>query len=202
MQTHPLKRVLLRAAFLVLTFSLAPIGGPPAAGLTSYGPITDATAPNREAESNSLVLALSSNPVYQDPSGNQSIVQPPNTNLTVNALNGVITVDNKMYPRTAQGIQNAINDALTGGTVFLPTGIYTLNPADLPIKVSKPVSIIGAGWGTVLQVPAAISATSCQSCKDVFDVQPPSDGLVMRDFLIPSAGVVRDGSTLMVERVQ
>jgi hypothetical protein len=193
MQTYLLNRAVLSGALLVLTFSVAAIGGSPAAGRTSSGQITDVTASKRKAEGNRFVLALSSNPVYQDPSGNQSVVQPPTTGLTVNALNGVITVDNNKYPRTAQGIQNAINDAQSGGSVFLPTGIYTLNPADLPIKVSKPVSIIGAGWGTVLQAPATISATSCQTCKDVFDIQPPSDGLVMRDFLIARSDVVRDG---------
>jgi hypothetical protein len=82
-------------------------------------------------------------------------------------LTSAVWVDGVAYPRTAAGIQQAINDAPLGGTVFLPTGVYTYGPSDTCITVTKPVNIQGMGTGSVIQVASSVSASN-----DIFCVSP------------------------------
>jgi hypothetical protein len=117
--------------------------------------------------------------VFQDPSGNQTVTQPPGTFLSVNqmfigavsSLNNLIYVDGVKYPHSAAGIQAAINDAPSQGTVFLPPAAYTLDAVHLPIVISKGLRIVGSGWGTLLSVAADVTS-------DVFVVQPTGGAAV------------------------
>lgn len=43
------------------------------------------------------------------------------------------------------GIQEAINNAPAGGTVQLPKGVYEITAG---ITITKPITLIGSGWGT------------------------------------------------------
>lgn len=131
--------------------------------------------------------ALNSVPVYQDPTGSQSINQPSGTSFSVNQLsnaNSVIFVDGGTYARTGAGIQAAINAAPAGGTVFLPPATYSVGPSDLPVVISQPVNLVGAGWGTVLSV-------SNETTTDVLVVQPAAGqtiaGIRIADFAITPA---------------
>lgn len=73
---------------------------------------------------------------------------------------------------TDAAIQAAIDAAPNGGTVFLPSGVYEAC-RHLPITVTKSLKIVGAGWGTDLQVCATVGKTT-----DVFQVIPPPEGIL------------------------
>lgn len=66
-------------------------------------------------------------------------------------LNGVICPT----ALTGAAIQTAINALPSGGTLYLPIGTYSLSATtNEQIKVTQSINMIGAGWGTVLQVTA------------------------------------------------
>jgi hypothetical protein len=110
-------------------------------------------------------------------SGNETV----GGTLTAPNVNGVITVDGTHYPRTDAGIQSAINDCPNGGTVFLPTGTYTVNTGN--ILINKPLTLAGAGKQSTLLVGASLGATI-----DIILVQPPVSGdgnfIRLHDFAI------------------
>jgi hypothetical protein len=112
---------------------------------------------------------------------------------TFSRINGVIFVDGVTYPQTDVGIQNAVNDAQTlgassgfTGKVVLPSGVYSICGT---VTVTQPgITIIGAGWGTILQVCSSLSATT-----DIFHLIPcmgcTFQGMTLQDFWVkPQSG--------------
>jgi len=63
------------------------------------------------------------------------------------------------YGAGATGIQNAINKLpATGGTVFMPSGTYTLSaPLTVPATVTSGFRLIGAGWGAILALANSVN---------------------------------------------
>lgn len=109
------------------------------------------------------------------------------------AINGVIYVTTF----TDAAIQAAIAAAPDGGEVDLvANGTYVLNAA-LPIVVGKNITIDCHGWGTRLEVAAAVGATT-----DVFQLKPAPattvQGMTIRGcYITPQSGTpARNGWTV------
>jgi len=123
-------------------------------------------------------------------------------------VNGVVYVDGTVYPRTDAGIQSAINAAAaTGSEVFLTAGTYSLC-SNLPIKITSPTSIVGAGQSAaILSVCSTVPSTT-----NVLWIQPQTgaslNGFSFTNFaIIPAFGTPAqygfffDGSLGQVWRV-
>jgi hypothetical protein len=148
----------------------------PASGRTNLG----AAASGVNADISSLSGLTTALSVAQGGTGSQSSAGAL-ANLT-----SAIYVDGVKYPKTAAGIQQALNDAPLGGTVYLPTGVYTYGTSDTCITVTRPVSVLGMGKGSVIQVASYVSASN-----DIFCVNPTTDGHFIRfaDFsILPVSG--------------
>lgn len=78
---------------------------------------------------------------------------------TASQINNVIFVDGVKYAQTNAGIQAAVNATPAGGTVYLPTGTYSLiATANEQIKITQAINFICAGWGTNLQLASTAGA--------------------------------------------
>src|ERR1035437_1994524 len=114
-------------------------------------------------------------------------------NFSVTSHNSVDWVNAGAYGFTSAGIKAAIAATPYGGTCYLPVGTYVLADADLPIIRTTPISIVGAGNGSVLLVSATLGAGIDVIVLQPTNSAPPArDGLFwsLRNFRIkPAAGM-------------
>lgn len=132
---------------------------------TSIG-MTASPGLTRGASSKNVTFALSG-PVQAANDGTGATTQvgaPANST-------GAIWVDGVTYPRTAAGIQKAINAAPQGGTVYLSTGVFVFGPSDTCITITKPVNVLGMGYGSQIQVAGSVKGNI-----DIFCVKPTVQG--------------------------
>jgi hypothetical protein len=147
--------------------------------------------------------------IYQNPVGDQNVSQPAGTRLGVTSLfatnlAGIVFVNGT----NDAAIQAAIDAAPDGGTVFIPSGTYSLCN-NLPITISKSVRFEGAGDSSLLQVCSTASSTT-----DIFLVKPASIWMGFIDCTaskmsgatrmytgLPSCRAARMGSPLEMSRM-
>ncbi len=142
----------------------------------------------------SLAYSQAVIPVLQNPTSSQTIVQPSGTTLSVNRMENIRYAEqfaNAPLCNSAcacgggasatGGIQEAICDLPSGGTVIIPPGTTTISTT---VAVNKPVKIVGYGWPNT-------TVTSTQTSGDEFLVTV--GGAILQDFFInrvttPSSG--------------
>ena len=182
---------------LLLFCLLAPVAHAQVGGRVTVG--TFATRPTT-CSAGDLYVTSDTNLIYQCGPANTWTMAPNlnaanafagnNTHIgteTFANINGVVTVDGTKYAMTDTGIQAAATalcaNAPVGGTLYLPTGNYAISTGN--ILIACPMSIVGSGYGTNLNVISSISSTS-----DVFVVNPTSNGdfIHFSDFSINNAG--------------
>ena len=139
--------------------------------LDSQAPLV--TIPSPSAPPNTAALLASNN----------TFTGALNTFTGITQINGIQTV----AALTDAAIVSTIAAVADGGTVYMPAGTYVCN-ASLPITITKRISIVGAGWGTVLQVASTVGATT-----DVFLCKPSNatdiQGVKFENFRIqPQSG--------------
>jgi hypothetical protein len=111
--------------------------------------------------------------------------------ITTGNLSSVVVVDGSIYPQTCAGIQSAVNAVASGGTVFLASGTY---PCTSTVTITKPVNILGAGWGQSVAAGSAgtiLNINGLSTSSDVFLIQPASTAILVgntfKNFMIFSS---------------
>ena len=140
--------------------------------------------------------ALNSKPLYQDPSGAQTLTQPSGTTLTINGTIDLST------PRRLGGFRYAdqfsgndigakINAARTdlgtaGGTIIIPKGSWTFST---PIVLDNAVSVVLQGEGATTAGAAAASTLQYNgSCQTVISARSTA-GVELRNIYLVQAAV-------------
>lgn len=148
----------------------------------------------KSGDSMTGVLNLSGDPVNQNHAANKQYVDANVGTLTAELSQKLgrlgdtpITLGSVRYVTTLTnaGIQAAIDAVATGGTVFMPAGTYDITGT---VTIAERMKLMGAGWGTVLQVGAAVGSST-----DIFLLKPPSvdtmDGVSLENFwIVPATG--------------
>lgn len=173
----------------------------------------------KSGDSMTGVLNLSGDPVNQNHAANKQYVDANVGTLTAELSQKLgrlgdtpITLGSVRYVTTLTnaGIQAAVDAVSEGGTVFMPAGTYDITGT---VTIAKRMKLMGAGWGTVLQVGLAVGSST-----DIILLKPPSaaavEGIHLQDFYIKPVsgtparyGINIDGtngsvSNLVVERVR
>jgi hypothetical protein len=86
-------------------------------------------------------------------------------------------------PSGTGGIQEAINAAPAGSTIYLSSGFYQVTST---INITKIINLQGSGWQSEIVIPASVGATT-----DIFHIAPSS--AVLSDFRASNFAVIPQG---------